>query len=111
MTAYMASLDKLLARDDAIYYPAHGPAVDHPRRLVRGLIGPRRQREGQILRRLKAGEGHIPAMVDQMYKGIDPRLHPAAGRSVLAHLFALAARGLVPQDGGPWSPAAGTPPA
>src|SRR3546814_13155415 len=104
--AYMASLDKLLARDDASYYPAHGPAVDHPRRLVRGLIGHRRQREGQILRRLKAGEGHIPAMVDQMYKGIDPRLHPAAGRSVLAHLIDLEARGLVRPEGELWSLAA-----
>src|SRR3546814_13064309 len=86
MTAYMASLDKLLARDDAIYYPAHGPAVDHPRRLVRGLIGHRRQREGQMLRRLKAGEGPTPAMVDQMYKGLDRRPHPRAGRPVTAPL-------------------------
>lgn len=106
MTAYMQSLEKLLAREDAIYYPAHGPAVDRPRRLVRGLIGHRRQREGQILRRLKAGEGHIPAMVEQMYKGIDPRLHPAAGRSVLAHLIDLEARGLVRQEGELWSLAA-----
>src|SRR3546814_17476456 len=101
MTAYMASLDKLLARDDAIYYPAHGPAVDHPRRLVRGLIGHRSQREGQILRRLKAGEGHIPEMVDQMYKGIHPHLHPAAGRLVLHHLFELETGGLRPPEGRP----------
>ena len=106
MTAYMASLEKLLGREDAIYYPAHGPAIDRPRRLVRGLIGHRRQREGQILRRLKAGEGSIPAMVAEMYKGIDPRLHPAAGRSVLAHLIDLEGRGLVRQEGEMWRPAA-----
>jgi glyoxylase-like metal-dependent hydrolase (beta-lactamase superfamily II) len=106
MTAYMQSLDKLLGRDDRVYYPAHGPAVEKPRRLVRGLMGHRRQREGQILHHLKRGEGHIPAMVASMYKAIDPRLHPAAGRSVLAHLFDLEARGLVTQEGEQWRIAA-----
>lgn len=102
MADYMASLERLLGRDDAVYYPAHGPAIEKPQRLVRGLMGHRKQREGQILRHLKRGEGHIPAMVEQMYKGIDPRLHPAAGRSVLAHLIDLQARGLVVEEGDQW---------
>ena len=103
MAAYMQSLEKLLAREDIIYYPAHGAPVQRPQRLVRGLIGHRRQREGQILRRLKAGEGRISDMVEQMYKGLDPRLHPAAGRSVLAHLIDLETRGIVRHDGEHWS--------
>ena len=38
-----------------------------------------------------------------MYKGIDPRLFPAAGRSVLAHLIDLDGRGLAaPAEGGLW---------
>ena len=102
MAAYMASLEKLQARDDAIYYPAHGPTIENPQRLVRGLIGHRRQREGQILRQLKAGEGSIPAMVARMYKGIDPGLHPAAERSVLAHLIDLRDRGLAVEEGAAW---------
>ncbi|MBC7985733.1 MAG: MBL fold metallo-hydrolase [Sphingomonadaceae bacterium] len=106
MAAYMASLDKLQARADAIYYPAHGEPVEAPARLVRGLIGHRRQREGQILRALDAGPGVIPDMVAQMYKGLDPRLTGAAGRSVLAHLIDLGARGLVEQDGEAWKKAA-----
>jgi glyoxylase-like metal-dependent hydrolase (beta-lactamase superfamily II) len=106
MAAYMASLNLLLGRDDRIYYPAHGPAIDRPQRLVRGLIGHRRQREGQILRHLRKGEGEIPDMVAQMYKGIDPRLYPAAGRSVLAHLIDLEARGLVAREGEQWRIAA-----
>lgn len=102
MAAYMASLQRLLDRDDAIYYPAHGPAVEKPQRLVRGLIGHRRQREGQILRHLKAGDGLIPDMVGDMYKGLDPRLHGAAGRSVLAHLIDMEARGMVRRSGAEW---------
>jgi glyoxylase-like metal-dependent hydrolase (beta-lactamase superfamily II) len=103
MAAYMASLLKLQARDDRIYYPAHGPAIEAPQKLLRGLVLHRRQREGQILAELKKGEGHIPQMVSRMYKNIDPHLHPAAGRSVLAHLLDLEARGLVTGAGDRWS--------
>lgn len=96
MTAYMASLNKLMEREDLIYYPAHGEAVERPRRLVRGMIGHRKMREGQILRFLtNNGASAISTMVKEMYRGIDPGLHPAAGRSVQAHLIDLDARYMV----------------
>jgi glyoxylase-like metal-dependent hydrolase (beta-lactamase superfamily II) len=106
MTRYMASLNALLERDDTVYYPAHGPAVDVPHDHVRDLIAHRRMRERQILDRLEAGEGRIAAMVETMYADIDPRLHPAAGRSVLAHLEDMAGRGLVRSEGERWTRAA-----
>lgn len=106
MAAYMASLAKLQDRDDEIYYPAHGAAIDKPHKLVRGLILHRRQRENQILAELRQGEGRIPAMVARMYSGIDPGLHPAAERSVLAHLLDLEARGLAARAGDLWRLAA-----
>ena len=106
MTAYMASLQKLYDRQDRIYYPAHGPAVTKPRQLVRGMIGHRRQRENQILRQLEAGAIGIPAMVPQMYKGVDRRLWPAAERSVLAHLIDLERRGRVRRAADLWTIAA-----
>ena len=102
MSAYMASLQKLYDRDDRIYYPAHGPAVENPRQLVRGMIGHRRQRERQIVKLLEAGEGHIPSMVAAMYKGLDPRLTGAASRSVLAHLFDLQNQGRASVVGDAW---------
>jgi glyoxylase-like metal-dependent hydrolase (beta-lactamase superfamily II) len=112
MADYMRSLALLLDRDDAVYYAAHGAPIDKPQRLVRGMMGHRKQREGQILRLLERGVGAIPDMVQEMYKGIDIRLHGApidkpqrlvrgmmghgaAGRSVLAHLIDLRDRGLV----------------
>ena len=103
MTDYMASLAKLHVREDRIYYPAHGPAVERPQRLVRGMLGHRKQREGQILRMLDRHTGGIPPMVDAMYVGLDPRLHGAAERSVLAHLIDLERRGFVRVDGDTWS--------
>lgn len=99
MEAYMASLQKLQEREDRVYYPAHGPAVKKTRQLVRGMIGHRRQRENQILRLLEQGTDTIPAMVPQMYKGVDKRLWPAAGRSVLAHLIGLERSGRVERSG------------
>lgn len=102
MAAYMASLSKLYARDDRIYYPAHGPAVTKPRQLVRGMLGHRKQRERQILRELEKGTTVIPDMVKHMYKGLDPRLTGAAGRSVLAHLLDLRARGVVRDHEDEW---------
>ena len=95
MAAYMASLQKLYEREDRVYYPAHGPAVEKPRQLVRGMIGHRRQRERQILKLLETAPHAIPDMVAAMYKGLDPRLTGAAGRSVLAHLMDLQNRGRV----------------
>jgi glyoxylase-like metal-dependent hydrolase (beta-lactamase superfamily II) len=106
MAAYMASLDRLMQRQDRIYYAAHGDPIDNPQRLVRGLAGHRKQREGQILRLLGDGVGLIPAMVERMYVGLDPRLHGAAGRSVLAHLIDLRDRELVRQEGDGWRLAA-----
>jgi glyoxylase-like metal-dependent hydrolase (beta-lactamase superfamily II) len=103
MAAYMASLDKLMQRGDRVYYPAHGDPVENPQRFARGLAGHRKQREGQILRLLNEGIGAIPAMVERMYVGLDPRLHGAAGRSVLAHLIDLRDRGLAVENNGAWS--------
>lgn len=103
MSDYMASLSLLYEREDRVYYPAHGPAVLKPRQLVRGMLGHRKQRERQILRVLEQGESVIPVMVSQMYKGLDPRLVGAAGRSVLAHLLDLEKRALVRCSGDRWS--------
>lgn len=103
MAAYMASLQKLHDRNDRVLYPAHGPQIDNPRQLVRGMLGHRRQRERQILRLLEDGGPHaIPEFVVAMYKGLDPRLTGAAGRSVLAHVIDLERQGRVRVEDETW---------
>lgn len=106
MAAYMASLAKLQDRSDAIYYPAHGEPVTNPQQFVRGLGGHRKQRERQIVKLVEEGVGVITDMVPRMYKGVDERLYPAAGRSVLAHLIDLRDRGEVIEREGVWQTAA-----
>ena len=103
MSAYMASLDKLHKREDRVFYPAHGPQVDKPRQLVRGMIGHRRQRERQIIKLLEGGAVTIDDLVPQMYKGVDRQLWPAAGRSVLAHLIDLEQRAVVSHSEERWT--------
>lgn len=102
MGEYMASLEKLLTRPDRVYYPGHGEAVENPQRLVRGMLGHRKQREGQIVRLLGEGPQSIESLVARMYVGLDEKLVPAAERSVLAHLYDLKKRGLAEQTGATW---------
>ena len=101
MAAYMASLDKLLARPDRVYWPTHGPAILEPQRHVRAFIAHRREREAGIVDCLKAGLDAVPDIVARLYVGLDPALRPAAGRSVLAHLIDLVGRDVVVSDGAP----------
>jgi glyoxylase-like metal-dependent hydrolase (beta-lactamase superfamily II) len=106
MAAYMTSLAKLQARSDSIYYPGHGPVIEGPQKLLRGLVLHRRQREAQILAELRRGEQEVADMVPRLYREIDPQLHPAAERSVLAHLIDLQSRGVVVREGEAWRIAA-----
>ena len=105
MAQYMASLDKLRSRDEAVYYPAHGPAITNPQQYVRHLIGHRMQREKQIARLVAEQPRAVLDIVANAYPSLDPRLINAAGASVLAHLVDLERRGLVVREGDLWSAA------
>lgn len=95
MTAFMASLDKLRARTEDVYWPGHGGPVRDPQRFVRALMTHRRMREGSILARVNAGDRLIPVIVAKVYEGLQPQLTGAAALSTFAHLEDLAERGLV----------------
>jgi glyoxylase-like metal-dependent hydrolase (beta-lactamase superfamily II) len=101
MADYMASLDKLLRRDDRLLLPGHGGPVTSPRTFMRGLKAHRKMRERAIIERLSQGDRTIPEMVRSIYRDTDPRLHGAAALSVLAHLEDLVARGIAASEGDP----------
>jgi len=101
MAAYMRSLEKLLHRDDAVFWPTHGPPIPEPKAFVQAFIAHRHERRDAILARLAAGDETIPAVVDQVYVGLDPRLKGAAARSVLAHLVELVETARVTSEGPP----------
>ena len=100
MTDYIASVEKLERRDDRVLYPTHGAPVTDPKPFLAAYREHRLDRERQVLASIAAGRDTIPAMVEHMYAEVDKRLHPAASRSVLAHLIKLEREGRVALDGG-----------
>jgi glyoxylase-like metal-dependent hydrolase (beta-lactamase superfamily II) len=99
MGAYMASLDKLRARGETIFWPGHGGPVREPQRWMRALAHHRRQREASILTRVEAGDSDVQRIVAKVYDNLNPALIGAATLSTLAHLEDLAARGLIAMAG------------
>ena len=93
MADYMTSLDTLLSRDDTVFLPGHGGPLKKPAAFMRGLKAHRKMRERAVLERLRLGDRTITEMVAAIYRDTDPRLHGAAGLSVLAHLEDLVGRG------------------
>lgn len=100
MVDYMASLRRLMGRDDRLLLPAHGAGIADPLPFLEGLEAHRLGREAALLAGLSDGERTIPEMVAAIYAEVDPRLHGAAALSLFAHAEDLAARGrIAPVDG------------
>ena len=100
MAAYMRSLELLLERDDAVYWPTHGPSIIDPKTHVRAYIAHRIEREGQILKCIDEGTHSIRDMVPLMYRDTPEFMYPAAARSVLAAMENLLRKNQVVADGG-----------
>jgi len=101
MGAYFDSLDRIKARGFSTLWPTHGPPVTEVAPFVQAYIDHRRGREAQILGALRDGLSRIKAMVAVLYKDVDPRLHPAAAHSVMAHVVHLVREGRVACEGEP----------
>jgi glyoxylase-like metal-dependent hydrolase (beta-lactamase superfamily II) len=101
MGDYLENLARLLGRDDAHYLPTHGPRIDDPKPLVAAYIEHRKAREAQVLACLGRGVGRIKDMVVEMYRDVPVGLHPAAARSVFAHVLQLQTEGRVRCEGDP----------
>jgi len=102
MGQYLASLEKLKARQDHILYPTHGSPITKPQEWLGQLIAHRHMREEQILAALKTGPLSIFELVEKLYSTLDGALRPAAAQQVAAHLVHLKARGKVMPDDGRW---------
>ena len=100
MGAYMASLERLLERDDAVYWPTHGPCIDDPKPHVQAFIEHRLARERQIISCIEQGVHRIEDMVPMMYTELPEFMYPAAARSVLASMEHLVGNGALKADGG-----------
>jgi len=101
LAAFRASLQRLRARGEAVYYPGHGAPVADPGALMAHVLAHRAGREAEILAALARGPATIAALVAEIYAALGPALRGAAARNVLAHLIDLGERGLAAVDGPP----------
>jgi glyoxylase-like metal-dependent hydrolase (beta-lactamase superfamily II) len=99
MGDYLASLEHLLTRSEALYLPGHGDAVHDGPRLARAYLLHRQMREKAVLDALRQGAVTAAAIADIVYAGLAPNLANAARLSVEAHLELLRTKRLVRADG------------
>ncbi len=95
MSDYLESLRKLHRTDLEVLYPGHGPKIDAPDRTIAEYLSHRMDRERQIIDVLERGASSLGAIVTEVYRDVDPVLHPVAAISVAAHLEKLSDDGRV----------------
>lgn len=90
MSAYIASMRKLLRYDSQRIAPGHGPVIDSPQAKLNELITHRLAREEQIIDLLSAGNRTIDDLLNAIYAGnIHPGLMDTARNQIRAHLIKL----------------------
>jgi glyoxylase-like metal-dependent hydrolase (beta-lactamase superfamily II) len=105
MAAYLASLRALPARLPALEWlaPGHGVLMDQPVQAINRLLLHRQRREDKVLAALHDTDHRpISALLPAVYEDVPPHLHPAAQRSLLAHLLKLQQEGRADQTVGGW---------
>ncbi len=103
MADYMASLRRLLPREDRLYLPGHGPPLPSPQAFVQRLLAHRQAREAAIMRMLVERPQSSAAMTQRLYLSLDPALKRAAERNVVAHLQKLVDDGMAAEVEGGWT--------
>jgi glyoxylase-like metal-dependent hydrolase (beta-lactamase superfamily II) len=100
--AYIASLERALALDPVRMFPAHGPVIEEPERILRSYIDHRREREEQVLDALRQGDTTPAEIAARIYRGLNEQLVPLARESVTAHLRKLERERRARRRGGAW---------
>jgi glyoxylase-like metal-dependent hydrolase (beta-lactamase superfamily II)/8-oxo-dGTP pyrophosphatase MutT (NUDIX family) len=101
MRVYLASLERLLALEVAIFAPGHGYLIGAPHKEVKRLVAHRLAREAKVTAALRRqGPATLEELVVEVYDEVSPRLHPVAMRSLAAHLDKLVAEGRARQAAG-----------
>jgi len=92
---YLRSLETMIALAPSTLYPGHGPVVEDGVAKLNEYLAHRKLRERQVLNGLGDGPRSPQELVPAIYAEYPPELHPAAARSLLAHLEKLVREGRV----------------
>ena len=108
MREYLRSLERLQNEPATRLAPGHGLTIEDAQAEIARIIAHRLQREAKVVERLgRAGTANVDTLVVSVYDDVDPRLHPVAKGSLLAHLLKLEEDGRVvrgsPEPNAPWS--------
>ena len=99
MTDYLASLDRIRARSFTTLWPTHGPPIREVDAFIGAYIAHRQERVDQILTALAAGPARIRDLTPRLYADVDPKLWPAAARSMQAAMIHLERLGQIAAEG------------
>jgi glyoxylase-like metal-dependent hydrolase (beta-lactamase superfamily II) len=104
MRDYLQSLERLQREPVTRLAPGHGSTIEDAQAEISRIIAHRLQREAKVLERLQQlGPITIDDLVSRVYDDVDPRLHPLAKSSLLAHLQKLEAESRAQLSGTAWS--------
>jgi glyoxylase-like metal-dependent hydrolase (beta-lactamase superfamily II) len=99
MTDYLASLQAIRARGFSTLWPTHGPPIREVDAFIGAYLEHRQERIDQITTALQAGPAKISDLVPRLYADVDPKLWPAASRSMLAAMIHLVREGKLVAEG------------
>lgn len=100
MKQYLDALARLQREPVSRLAPGHGVVIENAQQEIARVIAHRLKREAKVLERLQAaGRATLDGLVLGVYDDVDPRLHPLAKSSLLAHLLKLEQEGAVTRDG------------
>ena len=97
LSAYLASLRRLLELDLEVLCPGHGPYVWDPRAKLREYIDHRLDRERRLIEALDAGLRSEDELLDSAWSDAPRHLRPAAALTLRAHLEKLDEEGRLPE--------------
>jgi glyoxylase-like metal-dependent hydrolase (beta-lactamase superfamily II) len=103
LSAYLHSLERVLALQPLRLMPAHGSPIEDPSTILRQYIDHRHERERQVIAALRAGDRTADALVARIYVGLKPALVPMARDSVMAHLRKLEDDSAARREGDEWT--------
>jgi glyoxylase-like metal-dependent hydrolase (beta-lactamase superfamily II) len=99
MSEYLHSLARLQEEPVTRIAPGHGLTIEDAQAEIDRIIAHRLQREAKVVDRLShLGISDVDTLVVSVYDDVDPRLHPVAKGSLLAHLLKLQEDGRVVRD-------------
>lgn len=102
LVRFIGNLERVRDRGDRLMLSAHGPAIEHPAKLVQSLLDHRAARERSIEAVLSQKPVPFETVLGRAYINLRPDLLRAARGNLLSHLHKLEVEGRAALDDDGW---------